>query len=97
MSDKKSDSQKYVEDFMRWQDNQYSPGAYTGGNFPLPIKYGGKKFGYFVLVQGVVILLAGLLIFFETRILAVGIVFSIFGLIFSYAGWSKAKRHSKRK
>lgn len=57
MSKKKiSKSEKYTNDFLNWQKNQYSPGYYTGGNFPLDIKYGGKKFGYYLLFQGVLII-----------------------------------------
>jgi hypothetical protein len=96
MSNKKNSSQKYTDDFNTWQRNQYLPGAYTGGNFPPDIKYGGRKFGYTVLIPGLVILLFGILMVLQTDNFKAGIGTIIFGLVVSYAGWNKVRR-SKRK
>jgi hypothetical protein len=34
---------EYLKDLKRWQDNMYSPGAYTGGNIHPAVRHGNKK------------------------------------------------------
>ena len=92
----KNNSQKYTEDLKDWQRNQYNPGTYTGGNFPPDLKYGGKKFGYVVLVQGLALLLIGVTVLTQTEEFVPGIVITIMGLIICFAGWNKTRR-SKQK
>lgn len=96
MSHKKSDSQQYVEDFNEWQEKRNLPGEYLGGNFPMHIKYGGKIYGYYILILSLAILLVGILMIFQTEYAPIGYVWAVLGLIFSYAGWNKIRR-SKRK
>lgn len=37
------ENEQYTKDFIEWQDKQYLPGAYLGGNFPIDVKHGNRK------------------------------------------------------
>lgn len=91
----KNDSQQYNNDLEQWQRNQYIPGAYTGGNFPPHIKYGGKKIGYVILIQGLFVLLFGILMIFEAEEINGAVVTTIFGLVISFVGWNKIRNSKK--
>jgi hypothetical protein len=92
---KRSPSQEYVDDLARWQKNMYQPGAYTGGDFPMDIKYGGKKIGYVFLIQGIAILLVGMLSLYEGNYMHSGTILVAVGALNTYGGFAKIRR-SKR-
>lgn len=77
--------EQYTKDFLKWQNNQYNPGAYLGGNFPIDVKHGGKKNRIYLLIQSTVILFFGLLIILEveSKYNFVGYILVVLGLIFT--------------
>jgi|GEM_PF-4508073 len=78
-------NEQYTNDFLKWQDNQYNPGAYLGGNFPMDVKHGGKKIRISLLIQSAILFLVGLLIVIEvdSEYNFAGYILIILGLIFT--------------
>lgn len=67
MATKKQHPSEYLNDLEEWQNHQYDPGHYLGGNIPPQLKYGlGTKSGKYL---GVVFLMLGVMS-------GVGVVFS---------------------
>ncbi len=46
----------YIGDLIRWQRNQFQPGAYLGGDLPPTLAYPTRKYGYVLLISGLVAL-----------------------------------------
>ena len=58
MSEDKEHPSEYLNDLEEWQNHQYDPGHYLGGNLPPQLKYGlgtvgGKYLGVLLLIIGV--------------------------------------------
>ena len=47
----------YLNDLEEWQEHQYDPGYWTGGNIPPHLKYPKKPLGIFFIIIGVFTLL----------------------------------------
>lgn len=90
---KKDDSEQYTEDFLEWQNKQYLPGSYLGGNLPPAYKYGGRKIGYAFLIQGLIYLPIGILFWFQPdkTIESIGLI--VLGAVFTVAGWNKLRKN----
>jgi hypothetical protein len=43
----------YLNDLEEWQEHQYNPGYWTGGNIPPHLKYPKKQLGIFFIIIGV--------------------------------------------
>jgi len=43
----------YLNDLEEWQENQYNPGYWTGGNIPPHLKYPKKPLGILFIIMGV--------------------------------------------
>jgi len=43
----------YLNDLEEWQENQYNPGHWTGGNIPPYLKYPKKPLGILFIIIGV--------------------------------------------
>ncbi|MEQ8201417.1 MAG: hypothetical protein ABRQ24_08375 [Syntrophomonadaceae bacterium] len=50
-SDKRHPSD-YLNDLEEWQDHQYDPGYWTGGNIPPYLKYPRRPLGIILVVMG---------------------------------------------
>jgi len=74
-------NEQYTEDFLKWQNNQYNPGAYVGGNFPMDAKHGGNKNRVILLIQSLLLLFGGLAI-----IIGAGTESKVFGYIIFFLG-----------
>lgn len=55
-SEKKSKVSNYIKEITKWQNSQYNPGAYTGGNLPPYITNPGKQkyLGWLLLIGSVI-------------------------------------------
>ncbi len=42
MNKKNSSKKDYIDEYKDWQDNQYNPGHFTGGNVPIWLSRPGK-------------------------------------------------------
>lgn len=54
---KRNHPPEFLNDLQEWQEHQYDPGHYLGGNLPPQTKYatvnqGGKAFGIILLILG---------------------------------------------
>jgi hypothetical protein len=66
MSKRIDKDEEYTKDFIEWQDKQYLPGAYLGGNFPIDIKHGNRKLMSIMFLVVVIFCLLGLVGMFNS-------------------------------
>lgn len=85
MANKKSDSEKYVENYNEWMQNVHVPlpGNLTSEKYTARLRRG-KKFKYKTLALGLVLLFFGFLILFQKDGVKVGIVMMMLGAIIIY-------------
>lgn len=69
------EAQEYLDDLVDWQEHQYSPGRYLGGNLPFPLKH---RLGKYKGIRIYIIIY--LLIVFAA------VVFALYQMVVYFAG-----------
>lgn len=90
---KLEDQQEYLKDMEEWQEHQFSPGYYLGGNLPPYVKYRNGLFQKTCFILGVVSILVLFIIDIAVlatktlnfKTIALLIIINIIVLIISYA------------
>ncbi|MBP9748091.1 MAG: hypothetical protein KBD17_00465 [Candidatus Pacebacteria bacterium] len=86
----KDDLEKNIDEIKEWQNEQFNPGHFLGGNIPPYLLRKNKKLGVLLLVIG----------FFQLILMAIGfaafdigqiVLFLIITLLMIFAGYSKLK------
>ena len=82
------ENSQYIDDLKEWQENQYNPGHFLGGNTSPILKYGGKKIGALFLVIGIFSLIINLFQSFTKKSFMFNnlydYLFSLFFIVFGY-------------
>lgn len=81
---------KTIDEHKEWQDNQYNPGHWLGGNIPPFSLRKNRIFGYLLLFVGILPLLV-LIISTDIQQITTQAPVIIISLVLMLAGWSKIK------
>lgn len=77
---------EYLNDLEEWQEHQYNPGYWTGGNIPPYLKYPKKPLGIIFIIAGVLNVVLPLVTELSLQSVVDNIYIIVIGLILLAAG-----------